>query len=501
MKHFYILIALLFVSTLGNAQNNFAKEQKQKMLDFTQKFIPQQQLKSAAANPYALDKLSYENGAYKEMTYNADGQLLTFKGYENEDGTIYLDDKETNNYNQNGQLLTNVISRYDRFAEKMVDQWKYENFYDAQNRIVSEISYVVEDDAPYALINDNKTEYKYMEDGTVEATLYNWWDGWSLDTKQIMYVRWESQNVPTVDSIKGYVLMDSESDTWSHIGVINFVYNELGQLTEINSTSFDEKTGEVNSKMKEETVYNNNGYVLSESTKRYNPDEMEWVTVLATEYEYEAETRLIQEQDYSLSWSTGLLAPSFKTTYQYDTKGNLEIREDYLPDYDNGGVMMVYNKYLYKYKELNTENIMLPPAETGYYSSGYEFYDIDYYLNGAIAEVQHYGWDYQTEAIELEKTGTYHYSEYKGIGTSAKQINDLSIRVFPNPFTNEIKLQLDKAGEYQLKIRNSIGQVVYSTNINDATTSHNVSDLPGGLYILSVFSEGENIENYKILKQ
>lgn len=498
MKHFYILIFLLSASVFANAQNINEKEAKQKIQEFSKKFASPKQLKSAEAESYALDSISYENGVVKKMTYNENGQLLTYKSYENGYGKIYLDEIETNTYNESGQMLSNKISKYDEWAEIMLDQWKYENTYDAQGRIATETDWI-ESDIPNELQYNSKAEYKYNENNTIEVIQYNWENQWIPDNKETMYVKWSDGSVPMVDSIHVYIPVNGSTDVWIYVGNITFKYFAPDLISEMEVISFDEETGDVDYKSKTETSYNNHGDILSDATIIFYPETQEWLPTSRVEYEYNVANQIITKEDFFRSWTSEGLVLSTKNTYEYDADGNLSTRKVYVSDVDNAE-MILYNTYEFKFKNLNTANIMLPPASTGYYYNEDDFYEQEFYTNGAIDEVEHFTWNYDSEIIELQKMGKYHYSEHNSSPTSAKQFDKHSINVFPNPFTNEIKLQLNNTGMYLLKLTNGTGQVVYSANV-EASSTHNVSDLPVGMYILSLTQNGETKANYKLIKK
>ncbi len=499
MKQIYISIFLLIFAFTANAQDNLAKESKQKMQDFLQKFSSPELLKSATESAYALDSITFENGASKEMTYNDKGLLLTYKYYKNEGGTINLYETETNTYNESGQMLTNVVGMYDDWAKKVIDQSKYENTYNAQGRPVTEIEWEAGNDAPYALEYDSKTTYTYSDD-KIEMREYYWDDDdWKLDMRQEMFVRWGTGVYPMVDSAYTYMPEEGTSDVWVKLIKMTVIYSG-SLMSETIAIGYDENTGEERSKAKMKTTYNAIGNTLMETTEIYNSESMGWDLMVKDEYEYNTDNQIIREENFNVAWTAGILAPISRNTYDYDSDGNLETHKEYL-FYGPGDLTLSY-KDDFTFKNLDTENIMLPSSDIGIYGNYTDFYDVEFYENGAIDEVEHYSYSYtDTETNEmLEKTGKYHYSEHNSAPTSAKQIDNLSIKVFPNPFTNEIQLQLDNTEMYLLKLTNGTGQVVYSANV-EASSIHNVSDLPAGIYILSLTQNGVDKANYKLIKK
>lgn len=75
--------------------------------------------------------------------------------------------------------------------------------------------------------------------------------------------------------------------------------------------------------------------------------------------------------------------------------------------------------------------------------------------------------------------------------------NLVETSVFPNPFTNELKIG---GLNGSVDIYNALGQVILSTKVNDTETI-NTADLTKGVYILKAYSnEGQELKTIKLLK-
>jgi hypothetical protein len=75
--------------------------------------------------------------------------------------------------------------------------------------------------------------------------------------------------------------------------------------------------------------------------------------------------------------------------------------------------------------------------------------------------------------------------------------NVLETSVFPNPFTNEIKIG---GLNGSVDIYNALGQIILSTKVNDTETI-NTADFAKGVYILKAYSnEGQELKTIKLLK-
>ena len=79
--------------------------------------------------------------------------------------------------------------------------------------------------------------------------------------------------------------------------------------------------------------------------------------------------------------------------------------------------------------------------------------------------------------------------------------NGSTINIYPNPATNEIKITNLSPTENQISIFNLIGQQVKSIRVSHAqTTTIPVSDLPAGIYVVTIF-DGEKIVCKKLVKE
>ncbi|MFH1320612.1 MAG: T9SS type A sorting domain-containing protein [Bacteroidota bacterium] len=86
--------------------------------------------------------------------------------------------------------------------------------------------------------------------------------------------------------------------------------------------------------------------------------------------------------------------------------------------------------------------------------------------------------------------------------TSIKKhsITNDQLKFYPTPFTDKITLQFNRTGKKDIKIRiyNVLGELVYKETIPESRNTINLSDLPGGIYLLQL--QGEQIIRKKIIK-
>jgi hypothetical protein len=80
--------------------------------------------------------------------------------------------------------------------------------------------------------------------------------------------------------------------------------------------------------------------------------------------------------------------------------------------------------------------------------------------------------------------------------------NQIQLKAFPNPFSNEININVDRDGKHQFIVLDAQGRTIANADISD-TENFNLStdDWPIGLYIIRYSLNGEVVESQKILKQ
>ena len=84
-----------------------------------------------------------------------------------------------------------------------------------------------------------------------------------------------------------------------------------------------------------------------------------------------------------------------------------------------------------------------------------------------------------------------------------EEVNQSSFTVYPNPFTNEINIQVPETlkGNYTFKVSDVSGKIIYTeSGKSENKFAWNGSSLPKGIYILSIESNGKTIAK-KVVKK
>ena len=92
---------------------------------------------------------------------------------------------------------------------------------------------------------------------------------------------------------------------------------------------------------------------------------------------------------------------------------------------------------------------------------------------------------------------------YSNIITVKMNVYPNSLSVFPDPASKEIILQLFERGKFTLKLLDANGRMVKTEAIQlsgNGSTILDISDLPGGMYII-ILQNAREIQYKKFIKQ
>ena len=83
---------------------------------------------------------------------------------------------------------------------------------------------------------------------------------------------------------------------------------------------------------------------------------------------------------------------------------------------------------------------------------------------------------------------------------SVSQFENQMVRIYPNPVTDKLFIQSPSSRNFNLKLVNSLGQLVMSQESNSASAELNLSSLSSGLYFLNIADDNKNSQTIKIIK-
>ncbi|MDX2173381.1 MAG: SBBP repeat-containing protein [Bacteroidota bacterium] len=106
-----------------------------------------------------------------------------------------------------------------------------------------------------------------------------------------------------------------------------------------------------------------------------------------------------------------------------------------------------------------------------------------------------------TDANGCNNTSTYTQSVSLCTGVAALSgVEAQNVSIFPNPTSGMLNVVLPNSIT-EIKITNTLGQIVQTTNILNPTTQLNIQNFPAGIYFLQVFDKGNLIATQKIIKE
>lgn len=74
------------------------------------------------------------------------------------------------------------------------------------------------------------------------------------------------------------------------------------------------------------------------------------------------------------------------------------------------------------------------------------------------------------------------------------------VNLFPNPTSGWLRLATDKDLKLQIKLSNMLGQTILSGDTNTRETDFDISSLPAGMYLFTVFYDNTVAKTFKITK-
>lgn len=108
------------------------------------------------------------------------------------------------------------------------------------------------------------------------------------------------------------------------------------------------------------------------------------------------------------------------------------------------------------------------------------------------------------QSSELIITQGFHQPNYIITNISEPNMNISDVKVYPNPSTDFILIDIDLKDEKKVEIQliDMNGHMLWTKNIKGKTIREKieVSTLPSGIYITNLFIEKE-VQNFKILKK
>lgn len=114
-----------------------------------------------------------------------------------------------------------------------------------------------------------------------------------------------------------------------------------------------------------------------------------------------------------------------------------------------------------------------------------------------------YRWSVQSvdngfEGSEFSEEDSFFVGGITGIESEEPSI----IRIFPNPANNYLNLSLTSLQfPLDLRVTNSMGQIISEVAVNTPESVHNISDLATGVYLISIYHNGVKVGKERLFKR
>jgi hypothetical protein len=113
------------------------------------------------------------------------------------------------------------------------------------------------------------------------------------------------------------------------------------------------------------------------------------------------------------------------------------------------------------------------------------------------------GGSYTYKHTDIEDTGRLYYRlvqhDHDGAVTYSnivvtEFVKEGRVKIYPNPFIENLNIELPTSGPYNMVLTNHLGKVVYSTTSTLSINKINLdSSLPNGIYFLKIYKEGKTV--------
>jgi hypothetical protein len=505
MKKLYMILVALTI--MGSAVANINKadlpelkkrvEKCKELKNFVRINSPLNisKLKSTAGL-VTLDSIIQDDGIKYLMQYNNSGLLVDFKSFSTDElaGILILEEHKQITYDNAGNQTLLVTNVSDGMGGMYVSG-KTESIYDAKGRITSEINWLINGTE---LLPETKTITTYGE-STVRTDNYDYKTeigDWKL--KEYSISTFDDKNQETYSEM--YSLNDETGEFDLNYKIFNSEFRD-GEPTVIIEKSWDSDSLKWVEVTRTEFMFDNNGYLILE---RVSINFLGINLIFAEiSFAYNSSGLPINMVVMGMDLETGGLSLSTRYDYIY-SDGKLIEELNSIVNSESGDTIVAY-KYEFSYEnDPNSESIAIPD---GYFFNWSE--DIilgsgeslvlgsGLYQFGRLKKVKYSKGDGINEGLSPVYEANYYYS---GSYNSSAVINKKGISAGPNPFVNELNIQLPVQGNYQATLYNSLGGVVCKNRFTKSATIV-PSSINKGIYILEVKNESGVIYRSKYIKQ
>lgn len=341
-----------------------------------------------------------------------------------------------------------------------VNTMRSTNAFDGNGNIIREGSDMW-NDTTKVWENSVLTTHTLNQNSTINFSITQMWQKESKtweDVQKTLYTYDGSKNLLTQKSQMFF------GDSWMDFGILTNTYNTSNQLIQSLDQDYDMMTMQMKNTSKSTHSYNSDGteyQTLSQTWGASGP----WTNSNRSTYAYNPNKKIISllsEEYKNETWQNRT-----KSAITYNSNGT--IKETLTQEWDIAtGAWKDLWKENYTYNSDKTTNQLL--------------------ITEWKADLNN--WENQSKMI-------YTYDSSTSLNPG-KVVNN-QIKVFPNPFRNEVFIQYESSKDFNIQLINSSGQIVRNINKSELLNTINLGSLCSGVYLLNVISPELN-QTIKILK-
>jgi len=349
--------------------------------------------------------------------------------------------------------------------------------------------------------NNYKADYTYDTNDNLKKISLNIWR--NNDWKLVCYEEYGQDsigrkiNTMVSDSENGFIVRSKGYYTYSqnigeYLQTINIGNNIFDTLYKIeyyhNNTNSkidsciesDYNNGEWGYAYKNDFIYDEVGVRLNIITYSFNQGQ--WINDSKYEWVYNHETH-----SYGVD-----------NTLYMENDIRVMQRNYYLTDNSNNWTSQAISRYNISYDTSSNANYPIYPTISVFFEGWEKWFDI---INTQypIAKDERWRENNNTGMLSYVETSTYNYEEVVlGINNIEKQNENIS--VYPNPTNNILNIEVQENSKpLQVTLYNTLGKEVMRTNLSSSQI--NIANLPQGLYLLNISSNGKILNTEKIVKK
>lgn len=182
----------------------------------------------------------------------------------------------------------------------------------------------------------------------------------------------------------------------------------------------------------------------------------------------------------------------------YSTSGDYDVK--LIVSNAGGTDTLLLSNFIHVFPPATPQNISLID-DTLYSNQGYVSYQW-FYNNSLIAGATQYFYpatlNGNYSVLSTDANGCETTFEILNIVLGTSELNSSSVRIFPNPATDELTVDMGSTSLAEMDILNSIGEKVGSYSLSSGRNKISCSELSGGIYFIRI-SSAENLLMQKLI--